>query len=282
MATIQVTGTLELPMTEASSQTKIRFTCSSGMLSVLKTATQTISTGTDGSYDFNLNEGMYVIEAMYGGHWNYLGNVNITSSVPSPSTLNDLLATYSVPLPDDVQEFTTYNVLSPKGDFNASAGNFPSDPMYPTKIADTWRITTAGTLTNDTYTLEVEVNDIIYWSIVNQRWFRWGSEHTDIDLSTATFDVDQINLTEGQLLHGTLAGRAEATTMATLLAGQIIIHTFDGTSNSVTVAHNKNRKVFPIMFATDGTIVAPTYTESDADNLLVEAADNLTGTLIIL
>lgn len=268
---IQLIGQLELPLQGPSAKTEIRFTCTSGSGPVLKTAPQIFKCDAEGNYDFFLNYGMYVIEVLYSSQWNFLGHVNVTDTITSPTDINTLLEEAAVPIPPATSEFPTYNVLNPMGDWDASTTHFPPDPLYPLKLADTWRISVGGTMDNGTYTMTVREDDMVYWSIVGQRWRRIGS----------TFETDDIMLAEGEVLAGGAFGHAEATSMANLITQQISVHTFNGTLNSMDIVHNKNRKVYPLYFGADGVIEYPSFAEVDANTLRVVSAGMLDGTLIL-
>jgi hypothetical protein len=268
---IQLIGVLELPLQSPSTKTKLRFTCTSGVGPVLKTAPQVYTCDATGNYDFLVNYGMYIIEVMYSSQWNFLGHVNVIDTLTSPTDINTLLQEATVPIPINAAELPSYNVLNPMGDWDASTTHFPPNPLYPLKLADTWRISVGGTMDNGTYTMTVREDDVVYWSIVAQRWRRLGS----------TFETDDIALAEGEVLAGGEFGHAEAVSMANLITQQIAIHTFDGTSNSIDIVHNKNRKVYPLYFGSDGVIEYPSFAEVDSNTLRIVSAGMLDGTLIL-
>ena len=270
--TLQVTGVLELPLQNPSAKTEIRFICTTGVANVLKTATQVFTCGIDGSYDFPLLNGMYVVEVKYQAQWNFLGHINVTDAIGSPIDMKTLLSSAAVPIPVNVAELPSYNVLNPRGDWDASPGFYPPDPMYPTKLSDTWRISVAGTMDNGSYTMAVKEDDVIYWSLVNQRWQRIGN----------SFGLEDVPLQEGETIVGNQFGQAEAISVASMITQQISVHTFDGTAATVDIVHNKNRKVYPLYFDERSVIEYPVYAEIDSNTLRVASAAPLTGTLIIL
>jgi len=255
-------------MNNLSTNTKLRFTTTYGTGDTLRTAVSLVSTGADGTYSFDLVYGMHMIETSYGGHWNFLGNVNISELTPTTQTINELLENFSVPLPGDETDTVSYKSMNLMGEWDAGTGNFPPNPMYPSRLSDVWTISTGGTMDSGTgYTLLVNENDMVYWSITNQQWQKSGAY-------TA--------LSDGELPVGGETGAIEATTMASLFAGLVRVYTLDGTYTRTTITHNKNRNVVPMFFNSASKIEYPIYKQIDSNNLEVIAGEPLLGTLIVI
>ena len=274
MSQIQVTGTLSLPLSAPSKGTKLRFTCSSGELTVLKTATQVLTTDINGGYSFNLKFGMYIIEVMYSNQWNFLGNVLVNEATPVITDINTLLEDHLVPIPDSLPEDINYSTMVMRGDWDASGGEFPPAPIYPTKLSYVYRVSNSGNMANVYRSdLNVSTNDLIYWSFDEQNYNKVNS---GVGIG--------VELGEGELAVGNAFGSVEARTFEQLFNGLPRLYTLDGTSTSITITHNRNRRVQPIFFNASNIVEYPVYTQPD-DNLnilIVEAGGNLEGTLMII
>ncbi len=88
---IQVTGTLKNPMGVLSDKTTVRVIPTVNEGETLKTIPAAIKTGVDGSYDFQLVDGVHTIEVNFSKKYNLVGTVTIDGSTPSPITLPALL-----------------------------------------------------------------------------------------------------------------------------------------------------------------------------------------------
>lgn len=90
---IQVTGILKDPLNQLSKNVLVRVTAKSTQGNTLKTAPAKLYTDKDtAAYDFELVEGTFDIEVIYGNQYNLVGTVVIEDGVtPSPITLPDLL-----------------------------------------------------------------------------------------------------------------------------------------------------------------------------------------------
>ncbi len=89
--TIQVTGILKNPMDMISNNTTIRVIPTVNEGETLMTIPASIITGSDGSYDFQLVEGVHTIEVNFSKKYNLVGTVTITSATTTPLTLPALL-----------------------------------------------------------------------------------------------------------------------------------------------------------------------------------------------
>ncbi|EMF9030428.1 hypothetical protein [Vibrio sp. SALL6] len=72
------------------------------------------------------------------------------------------------------------SALSPKGDWDASTGLFPSPAMSPER-ADFYQISVAGTMTNSNAAqpdISVEVGDQLYWNLEKDIWYK--IDNTDL------------------------------------------------------------------------------------------------------
>lgn len=268
MSSIQLTGTLDLPLTQDSTGTKVRFTCMQGKDTLLKTAPQIMTTSTsDGSYDVQLLLGMHYIEVLYDGQWNFLGNVQVDAQTPSPITLNTLIDNHSVPIPGSTAELPSYKSMNLKGEWDASSGNFPPDPIYPNQLSDVWTVSTGGTMTGPQPSMTVIANDMLYWNITDQAWSLFRSAPLP---------------GEDEVLTGTQNGDVTVVAFASLFAGMIQMYNLDGSQMSTTITHNKNRKVVPMFFNSSNRLEYPIYDQPDGNTLVVTAGENLLGTLIVI
>ncbi len=92
--TIQVQGVLLDPINQVSRKTSIRITALTNTGTALKTSSNIITTGSDGSYDFPLEDGAYEFEAKYENQWNYIGAALVSGDTTTPIDINSLLNAY--------------------------------------------------------------------------------------------------------------------------------------------------------------------------------------------
>lgn len=92
--TIQVQGILLDPINQVSRKTSIRITALTTTDTALKTSSNIITTGSDGSYDFPLEDGAYEFEAKYENQWNYIGAALVSGDTPTPIEITELLIQY--------------------------------------------------------------------------------------------------------------------------------------------------------------------------------------------
>lgn len=90
--TIQITGILTNPMEAVSAKTTIRIVSTGNEGGVLIGSPSSITTGTDGSYDFNLVNGTYTVEVLYSKMYRLGGIVTITNVTATPLSLPQLFA----------------------------------------------------------------------------------------------------------------------------------------------------------------------------------------------
>ena len=95
---IQVTGTVIDPMGQSSVGTEVRIETVSSPVT-LKGAVASITTGAGGSYDFNLVEGIHLIEVKYAAE-EYIttGHVEVTAGMSTALPLSTLLTYHAVTL----------------------------------------------------------------------------------------------------------------------------------------------------------------------------------------
>ena len=89
--TIQVTDILRDPIGMVSAGTEIRVTALTSEGSTLRSLIGMVVTGDDGAYSFELVNGRHSIEVNFSKEYHLVGEVTITSSTPSPTTLAALL-----------------------------------------------------------------------------------------------------------------------------------------------------------------------------------------------
>ena len=87
---ISVTGVLVDPMNQPSAETIVRVTAKNNSGSIMGLVGE-ITTGSDGSYDFNLVDGTHDIEIHFKDEYILTGTVEVDGNTPSPITLPELL-----------------------------------------------------------------------------------------------------------------------------------------------------------------------------------------------
>ncbi len=91
---ISVTGELVSPMGNAYSGATIRVTATESSVSLLGLS-DSVTTGTDGSYTFNLVNGSHDIEVLVDDEYLVQGTVTIDDSTEDSISLETLLTTYA-------------------------------------------------------------------------------------------------------------------------------------------------------------------------------------------
>ena len=109
--TIQVQGILLDPINQVSRKTSIRITALTTTGSALKSASNVITTGLDGSYDFTLEDGAYEFEAKYENQWNWIGSALVTGDTPTPIELTQLLIDYPYD-PEAIEDDSDHSELA--------------------------------------------------------------------------------------------------------------------------------------------------------------------------
>lgn len=89
---IVVTGILLDPVGRVSAGTEIRVTAKSNEGATLKSLEGLVITEQDGSYNFNLVNGVHLIEINFSKEYHLVGEVLVAATVPSPITLPALLS----------------------------------------------------------------------------------------------------------------------------------------------------------------------------------------------
>lgn len=195
MASVQITGVLKDPIDNISPNTPVRVTTVVGFGDTLRSAIAVHSTDASGVYDFNLVYGVHRIEVRYGDKFEKLGDVSVNDDLTGPLTIAQLFM-LSTPVTDPILtemsrilgEANTAadeaeqsairaeqaavnigNALVDKGGFDASTGSFPT----PSSNSDVYNITSPGVLSDGVQpNLDVKIDDLIYYSQVNSRWFK--------------------------------------------------------------------------------------------------------------
>lgn len=129
---IQVTGVLKTPMNQPAGNAEIRITSLDSSGECLSFLNSYLTTGTDGSYDFQLLEGNYSIEVLFCREFMLAGMVHVSSVVPSPITLPKLLQDFAIGR--RVPEVRT-SVIYAGFDVNSDPVNIEPEVMKGTSIA---------------------------------------------------------------------------------------------------------------------------------------------------
>jgi len=95
--TIQVTGILRNPMGQPIPNTGIRVTAVIGSPTVMPHSVAEYSTDIAGLYNFTLEDGQYVIEAIYTDTYELAGSSIVNAGTPTPVTFHELFQ-YTTPL----------------------------------------------------------------------------------------------------------------------------------------------------------------------------------------
>lgn len=95
--TIQVTGTLRTPMGLAIPDTFIRVTATAGSPEIMPESVAFHATNFAGVYDFELDDGEYLIDILYTDTYEIAGSSIVNEGTPSPVTLHELFK-YTTPI----------------------------------------------------------------------------------------------------------------------------------------------------------------------------------------
>lgn len=88
---IQVTGQLVTPLNEPVAETGIRIISLNNTV-VLLGSEGTVTTSSDGTYNFSLVNGEYKVEVLYNDEYIHAGTVTVTDTTNTPVDLPTLLA----------------------------------------------------------------------------------------------------------------------------------------------------------------------------------------------
>lgn len=101
--TIRVQGVLKNPLGQVVANVPIKVVTTSGFGDVLTTAEAIYFTDGLGNYDFNLEFATHDMYVMFTDTYELLGTTVANASVPTPTTISDLLF-YTTPLPNDNEQ----------------------------------------------------------------------------------------------------------------------------------------------------------------------------------
>lgn len=99
---VTVTGILRDSGGNPAPNKVIKFYTTKGFDGALPSATLEITTSGTGQYDFELSTGIHILSVQYNDSLTKVSKVTVTSDIPSPQTLDSLLAFEAPLLPDEI------------------------------------------------------------------------------------------------------------------------------------------------------------------------------------